>query len=163
MRTPQPGDYFAIQTHGIAALAIQVGTRSRWNHAAIYVGDGRIVEAKPRGVVYSPITDYARTDYVISAVPFDAWQRQKIVAAADRLVAARVGYGWLDIVALAAVQFGRCPAWLENRAKRDDRLVCSQVVSSCWAAAGVEAVPGKDPWAVTPGDLAAAELVSLAA
>ena len=166
MSTPQPGDYLVIKSHGWAARLIQIGTRSRWNHAAIYVGlrNGvpSIVEAKPSGVGFSPLSNYHREDYVVSKRNLTSWERIKVVGGAARLVKKRTKYGWLDIVALSAVQLNACPAWLRSIAKNDDRLVCSQVVSACWAKAGVEAVPNKDPWAVTPGDLADEELVELA-
>lgn len=167
MRSPKPGDYLVIKSRGWAARLIQIGTRSRWNHAAIYVGIRNgvptIVEAKPRGVVYSPLSDYKRTDYVVSARDLTSWQRFKILREAERLADAHTGYGWIDIVALAAVQFRACPDWLWKIARHINRIVCSQVVSVCWSRAGVEAIPNKDPWAVTPGDLADEELVELAA
>lgn len=167
MTVIQPGDYLSIHTTGWAALGIQVGTRSWFNHAAVYVGleagVPTIVEARPDGVHYAPLSDYDRLSYVVSRIPLTPWQRAKIVSAAGRLVDAHTGYGWLDIVALAAVQLHRCPQWLRDRAKRDDRLVCSQVVTACYQAAGLSIIPDTDPWAVTPGDLAREELVELSA
>lgn len=167
MTAIQRGDYLSIHTHGLPALGIQIGTRSWFNHAALYVGivDGipSIVEANPAGVQLSPLSRYDRLSYVVSRIPLSPWQRAKICAEARRLVDARVGYGWLDIVALAGVQLGWTPSCVDERARRDDRLVCSQVVTACYEAAGLSIIPGVDPWAVTPGDLAREELVELSA
>ena len=168
MRQPLPGDYLVIRTHGLMAQGIRFGcaiggTWSPYNHAAIYVGPvdhvPSIVEANPSGVCVTDLSTYAPEDVIVSRRALSPWERAKITTAARALVG--TPYGWLDIAALAAVQLRHCPRWLEDRAKRDDRLVCSQVVTTAYAAAGLTVIPGKDPWAVTPGDLAQQALVDL--
>ena len=168
MRPPAEGDYLVIRTHGIVAEGIRLacaigGTWSAYNHAAIYVGvvNGihSIVEANPSGVQVSPLSSYPFDDYVISRLPLSPWERAKVSTAARSYVG--TPYGWLDIVALGAVQLHHCPTWLRVRAERDDRIVCSQLVTACYEAAGITVVPGKEPWAVTPPDLAQADLVEL--
>lgn len=147
----QPGDYLAIRTHGAAACAIQVGTISRWNHAAIYVGAGNIIEATPQGVALNHVTDYDPADVVASNVDLTGPQRAQVCAYA--LGKRGTPYGWADIVALALVALGIRPQWLDDYARRDDRLVCSQLVAYAYDAAGVR-LGDLDPWTVTPGDLA---------
>jgi uncharacterized protein YycO len=152
--TPQPGDFvvFHTGTFPSAAWWIQVGTRSRWNHAAIYVGDGNVVEANPGGVRVTALNTYPRDEYIVSDLALSSWQRAKIVKYARSELG--TPYGWLDILALALVNlgFGKPGGWIVNRAKRDDRLVCSQLVANAYVLAGIAI--GPDAWAVSPGDIA---------
>ena len=149
--TPLAGDYIVFKSTGWAARAIQYGTRSRWNHAAIALGDGFIVEAVPSGIRRTALADYDHREYVVGRRHLTSWQRSKVCAYATSRIGA--GYGWLDIAALALVALGIRPAWLDNFAANDDRLVCSQLVAYAYAAAG-ERLTDDDAWTVTPGDLA---------
>ena len=152
---PRPGDFIVFKTNGWAARLIQVGTRSRWNHAAIYIGYElgvqTIIEAQPKGVRRSRLSDYPVGTYVVSHGDTSPWQRAKVVKYARAQIG--TGYGWLDIVALALVNLGIRPKWLDNYAANDDRLVCSQLVSQAYAYAGIP-LTKDDPWTVSPGDLA---------
>ena len=56
--TPIAGDYFVVKTHGLAGMLIRIGTFSEWNHAGIYIGDGKIIEARPQGVTISDLSKY---------------------------------------------------------------------------------------------------------
>ena len=47
---PKAGDYGVVKTSGILGWLIRLGTMSRWNHALVYIGDGKIVEANLPGV-----------------------------------------------------------------------------------------------------------------
>lgn len=163
------GDYVVVRSSGWAARLIQLGNLIarlrrrqapgswRWNHAAIDIGDGTLVEANPHGVQRMPVTEYDPTEYLEAHVDLTDHERDLIVAYAI----AHIGtpYGWVDIVALALLTFGVRPEWLDRFAARTDRLVCSQLVAYAYATAGVDLTPpGEDagrPWTVTPGDLAA--------
>lgn len=145
------GDFLVVRSTGWAARLIQIGTRSRWNHAAIDVGNGQLVEANPNGVQRKPVTEYGTDQYVTSRLELTDSQRDDIVAYAVRAIG--TPYGWVDIVALALVAVGIRPGWLDRYAARTDRLVCSQLVAYAYAAAGCP-VSSADPWTVTPGDLA---------
>lgn len=155
----RPGDFLLVRSHGIAAQAIRIadaigGTWSDYNHAGILdqalTGEWVVIEADPSGVQVSPLSEYPRSDCLVASPPIDAWQARKVVAYARDKVG--TPYGWLDIVALGAVQLRHCPRWLEDRARRDDRIVCSQLVAAAYAAAG-HPLGTKDPWAATPGYL----------
>ena len=157
---PTPGAYLVIQTHSLMAQGIRLGcalggTWSRFNHAAIYAGGHVVIEANPAGVQERPLDEYDPSQWCASRIPLTRWEQEKVLGYARSKIG--TPYGWLDIVALAAVQFDHCPTWLERTAEGDDRLVCSQLVAYAYAAAGVPVVPG-DPWRVTPGALADAIL-----
>ena len=149
--TPRPGDFFVVRTNGWAARLIQLGTFSRWNHSGIYVGAGNIVEAQPSGVTTNHVDEYPAADVVWSTLDLTDAERTAVCAYA--LTHRGQGYGWADIAALALVAFGIRWAPLDNYARRDDRLVCSQLVAYAYDAAGSR-LGDLDPWTVTPGDLA---------
>ena len=73
---PRIGDYGVIRSAGLFARLIQVGTLSRWNHAFIYVGNGLIVEANPKGVQLSPVSKY---DLI-------AWNQHEDLTNRERLI-----------------------------------------------------------------------------
>ena len=160
----QRGDFVVVRTHGWAAQAIRVadaigGTWSDYNHAGILDrdpirGEWLIIEATPDGVEINRLAEYPATDYVVGSPLLTDEQRRHIVTYGRDCYDDHVQYGWLDIVALGAVQLHRCPTCLQERAERDDRLVCSQLVAYAYASAGHPlGGPTKDPWSVTPGFL----------
>src|SRR5690242_7600270 len=50
-REPEPGDILLFHHARGENLAITLFTRSPFYHAAIYAGEGQVVESRPRGVV----------------------------------------------------------------------------------------------------------------
>src|SRR4051812_48189740 len=55
MSGPLPGDWFVTPTHAdhleaLGGWLIRWGTNAPVNHAALYVGDGHLIEAAPSGV-----------------------------------------------------------------------------------------------------------------
>lgn len=156
MSVTKTGDYFVVRTGGIAGWLIRLGTRSPYNHAGVVVdGHGRTVEAKPSGACYGNIADYG-TDRMLVGCPVRLTSdvRRSIAVHAGQLVG--TPYSWLDILALALLQFGVTrPRWIERRVARTDRLVCSGLVDLAYRQAGIELFDDGRPFQdVTPGDLA---------
>lgn len=145
------GDFLVFRTNGWAARWIQLFTRSRWNHAAIYIGDGRIVEAEPTGVRITNLHEaYTDDQWIVSGKTLTSWQRNKIVTWAKSKEG--TPYGWLDIAALGLLSLGIRWKWLDRFAADQSRLVCSQLVSYAYFNAGIP-LTNDDAWTVTPGDL----------
>ncbi|HJQ00105.1 MAG TPA: hypothetical protein VJ851_00765 [Jatrophihabitans sp.] len=150
-RRPQLGDYGVVRTGGLWAWLIRFGTRSKVNHAFVYVGDGMIVEAQPGGAVQSPGWRYSRITAWSNLNLTDA-ERADIV----RWAKAQIGvpYGWPDIAALGLACEGIRSGWVAKRIEREDRLICSQLVDKAYVLAGVHLFEdGRLPGQVTPGDL----------
>jgi uncharacterized protein YycO len=150
---PILGDFGIIKSRGIAARLIQIGTVSRWNHAFIYIGEGRIIEAKPTGVVLSHVTDY----------PKIAWNKHEGLNYTQRLAIVghaynQVGkpYNFLVIGNIALRILGlRILAntkLMYNLAQKNG-YICSELVAESYAVAGVP-LSDKASDLVTPGDLA---------
>jgi hypothetical protein len=166
--TPIAGDYGCVAIYWITrtifgrkvklpnflGYAIMLQTWSKYCHAFIFIGDGKIVEAQPSGATVSPLSKYANKNIVWSTDDLDTSQRQIIIAKARALVGK--GYGFLDIFAQALVRFGLKNAWLWRIVESQDRYICSQLCSKCGVTARVFAwLCGEpDPALVTPAQLA---------
>lgn len=151
--TPAAGDYGVVHTNGFFGKLIRLGTLSRWNHAFIYIGDGKIIEANPSGVAISPLNKYPA--YYV------AWnrheeltveQRQIIVEHAKTMVG--VSYGFVDIANLAFRILGLkviANTAIFERISQRYGVICSELVAECYKEAGIDF---GSPISVTPGDLA---------
>jgi len=154
---------------GVAATGNQLVSRLiRWdtsspvNHAFVYIGDGMIVEARPGGAAVALASNYSNVTWSTGVIQLSIQQRGaiKTAALADR----GVGYGYLDIAAIAFVQKrwhdgkfdpgGRFSRWCERRISNMHYLICSQLVDQCYQAAGVHLfTDGRPAGLVSPGDL----------
>jgi hypothetical protein len=123
--TPQPGDYGVERTRGLAAWAIRVATRSKFNHAFVVVRDGNVVEASTKGAICRPL-GVRNAIYSSDAIELAPSERSDIVNAAMYLVG--TPYSWLDIVSIGLLQYGIKPGWVRVRVQRLDQLICSQLV-----------------------------------
>jgi hypothetical protein len=151
---PNIGDYFVVHTTGIPAKLIQFGTRSKWNHAGIYLGDDQIIEARPQGVNLAHISKYDSKPII--------WSNESSLTEQERINLVNFakhfqneGYGIWSIVALGfkCLTFGipLIPAdWL---AIREKRVICSQLVAWSYSHVGVK-LSHKKHALVTPKDLA---------
>lgn len=150
---PQPGDFFTVRTGGTVAHVIRMATESHVNHAGIYLGGGRVLEAEPHGAKTGPVDRYLTRAHW-SNLPLTDAQRAAIVDQARKLE--RAPYGYADIAVLALVHvFGwHARKWVRSYLQRSDRLVCSQLVDLAYCRAGVNLfTDGRVPAEVTPGDL----------
>jgi len=158
----QPGDLVVVRTSGyFLPWAIRVMTFSRYNHVICYVGlvDGvpTVIEAKPEGVVKSPLSDYDGCERVETHFPLSDHQRSAAVFYWFDQANKKTKYGWFDIAALAITRVGIRPKWLVRRAEDDSRMVCSQLAAYGYDVAGYQFFsPPRNPWFISPGDLALA-------
>jgi hypothetical protein len=168
MTEPSPGSYGCvtipwlyhsffgrkIRLPNLLGYAIMLQTWSKYCHAFIYIGDGKIVEAQPKGAAISSLAKYNLNKVVWSTDALLDSQRQAVVAKALSLVGKP--YGFLDIFAQALVRFGFRNVWLWHQVEREDRYICSQLVATCGEAAdAITWLCGEDNAAlVTPAQLA---------
>jgi hypothetical protein len=150
---PQPGDYGVVKTNGWAAKLIQFGTRSRWNHAFIYIGDDKIIEANPTGVEISSVFKYEKISWNQheGLVPE---MRQHIISRAQHFVGQPYGFADIGnlILRMIGFKFLANTSLLERLAVRNG-VICSELVSLCYKGVGIPVTTGPDHL-VTPGDLA---------
>ena len=63
----QIGDFFVVNTgNGLGARLIRWGTDSPVNHAGVYIGGNRIVEAEASGAIVSPLSKYSNRELIWS-------------------------------------------------------------------------------------------------
>jgi uncharacterized protein YycO len=96
---PRIGDYGVVKTHGFFGLLIRIGTTSRWNHAIVYIGEGKAVSADPTGVKIVDISNYDNIAWNQHEplVPFD---RVKIAEIAESFVGRPYDFFTIALLAL---------------------------------------------------------------
>jgi cell wall-associated NlpC family hydrolase len=150
---PKPGDYGVVRSNGWAAKLIQIGTISRWNHAFIYIGDKKVIEARPTGVTITPLSEYTKVAWN-QHEEIDNDTRGKIVAAAHHFVGQP--YGFLDIINILFRIIGLkalANTKIFEKLAMNHGLICSELVSLAYRDAGID-LTGMPDHRVTPGDLA---------
>jgi len=153
MIEPRVGSYGVVKSTGIFARLIQIGTISRWNHAFIYIGDGKIVEANPRGVEVSPLSKYSLVAWNKHESMTD-WEGKAVADYALKQVGKPynfllIGNLLLRIIFLKAL----ARTHLLYKMAQNDGYICSELVAESYAEAGLH-IADKAPDLVTPGDLA---------
>lgn len=149
---PHLGDYFVVKTKGFFGRLIRLGTDSGFNHAGIYIGNGKIVEANPKGVQISDVSKY----------DLPAWNKHEGLSAKQRVQIAiyaesLVGdpYSFWDIARLALRIIG-LRLFADTRLMRylvsKPEYICSELVAESYEKAGVRMYEA--PADVTPAFLA---------
>lgn len=129
----------------------------RWNHVAIYVGNGMIVEAQPGGVraVSLAVYDPQKISWSTGWFP-DLTRDQRITIACEAkwYAKARVPYGFEDYAAIAAHTLHLPVPGLQEFIADEKSMICSQLGDRCYQLGGYHLFKD-DRWPgyVTPMDL----------
>jgi hypothetical protein len=158
---------FHRKTFSPMTALIHLTTRSKWNHAALDIGDGMMVEATSSGVRVNPIASEDEIvkvglPLVVANLPADE------VAEMDKCPCGLWGYAGHDLEEVLAWSTGRVgwkygtlnAFWSGLRhllpgmahIKHGKTIICSELVAEALARAGHDW--GKDYALVSPGDLA---------
>lgn len=123
---------------------IHLTTRSRFNHAALDIGDGMMVEATAGGVAVNPI---ASDDEIrqVRHTPYTGNDLEEVLAWSTARVGWRYGY-------VNAVICGLRSMWPGLQVKMGRTIICSELVAEALERAGHDF--DKDSALVSPGDLA---------
>jgi len=151
------GDVIAVHTRwAILSWAIRRLTRSFWNHCALYVGNGMMIEAIGKGVTLRPVIIYEgrRRKWVVKAFrpPCTAAIKEKAVAYARGKNGLKYDH-WLVLGILAAIKNYKLDR--KNEWGHDKRFGCSELVGKAYADAGFHfANPGTIHVSnLAPGDI----------
>ena len=153
---PLPGDFGLVSIKGGVGFLIRVGQFFNgdgfrdYEHAFIYVGDGKIVEAEPGGALISDLSEYDGRSIIWSTglIPLTDEQRSLIVKSA--LAQEGTPYSFLDYVAIALYRLGIKHPGVAKRVESSKHLICSQLVALDYEHAGIP-VTDLPPYLVTPG------------
>jgi len=149
----------ASWTHNLDAWLIQVGTRSRFNHAAIVsavVGDSiSVIEAAGKGVRERVLSKDELSRWRFESFDFiTTAQREIIVAEARKYIG--WPYDYSDILKfIRRFWTGKVTARSSGRPDyADDKVICSELAAWCMFVAGIDPWPTTAFGAVSPGDIA---------
>lgn len=158
--SPISGDFGLTQIHGNVGKLVRVGQwlngsgSEDFEHAFVYLGDGKLIEAEPRGARLRFLSEYDHDTVLWSTgkIGLDGAQRDTIVSAAIGYLG--TPYSALDYFALVAHRLHLWTPGLKHFIASSGHLICSQLVDQCYRDAGVQLFPdGRWPGYVTPGDL----------
>ena len=150
MIEPRVGDLVVIKTGGLFARVIRFGQWLRWrkldkgrawhfNHAAVVIEDGIIVEARPTGVRVSKLNEYRAIYCEVVKLNGDP---NKCVEEAKKWIT--TPYGYADIIAFFFLTLGLDPKWVDRICRDSRTVVCSQLAALSAHAAGDNRFD--DPW-----------------
>lgn len=155
---PQPGDFGLVSITGGVGKLIRFGQWLNgdgffdYEHAFIYIGEGKIVEAMPGGALLSDLSEYDGRSIMWSTglIPLTDEQRNVIVQKALSQVG--TPYSFLDYLAIALYRLHIKHPGIAKRVEDSKHLICSQLVAVDYDAAGMP-VSDREPYLVTPGKL----------
>lgn len=167
----QSGDIILTADNGINSAGVRLATLSPVSHAAIYVGDGLVVEAVGTGIRYRSLPDLLAQEVTIVAFRHPRMTPEHARRTSE-FARARVGqkYNYTGILLQAPFVIERrvCELPLIPGALRDfcirgiaavqlglgrnDLFFCSQLVLEAFRSADLP-LTDADPRLVTPGDL----------
>lgn len=157
---PQPGDTLLVQIEGMVGRFIEFGQWlngdgfTEFEHAAIYKGNGRVIQAEPGGARETALSNFTGRPMYWSTghIVLTAAQRTAIVSAAVGYL--KVPYSFLDYGALATHRLHIPAPGLKQYIASTGHMICSQLVDQCYTDAGVHLfTDNRWPGFVTPGDL----------
>jgi hypothetical protein len=146
----RPGDVIFSTERAADSFFIRLFTRSKYSHAAIYLGDGLYAEAVDLGVRVRSATTIVKERLKVVRLKGGKQGEEAALAAAERInhylhSPYALGSAILSI-------FGGIPS-ADARA-----LFCSQLMSQAYADVNVAVVPGHLPVKITPEMLASSPL-----
>lgn len=165
------GDIILSAANGINSAGIRAITLSPVSHAALYVGNGQIIEAVGSGVRQRSIQEFVAEEATIVAFrhpKIDGIEAALIQKFAQKHVGTKYNTAGIVLQAPFTLQRKFCELPLMPSLVRDacirgsaaialgpvpnDQFFCSQFVLEAYKAAGVP-LTDSDPRLVTPGDL----------
>jgi hypothetical protein len=166
---PEPGDFAVCSVGGPGGKLIEVGEYLNgdgfgpWEHAFVYVGDGKILQAEPHGSVIVPYTERGAELWSTGTIALTAAQRGQVPALARGLTG--IPYSALDYLALAGhrLHVPDLPVWpgphhpvtLRTFISDSGHQICSQLTDYFMLQLGVHLFSdGRWPGYVTPASLA---------
>jgi uncharacterized protein YycO len=143
-----PGDIIFSTERAPESFAIRKVTQSPYSHAAIYLGHSRYAEAVGLGVRVRAVSTTLKEQIKVIRLKADAAPDAAALAAK---AAESINY------------YLHSPYWTQGailsifrNAKVDERrsLFCSHLIARVYADAGLDVIDGREPFKITPGDLA---------
>ncbi len=152
-------DSFYIKISNILTNGIK---NKYWVHAALHIGDGKLIEACPQGIVNNSIDDYLekgvlvkvyRNKYAHSDETLD-----RIIDFCEKAKEDKYSYGWVGLFFYVLASFLPVSANFIFDSKTIDKLCnldkayfCSELIADAYKETGQKITPF-DSWRVKPSD-----------
>jgi uncharacterized protein YycO len=169
--TLEPGDIILTSAATLRSVGIRLFTLSSVSHAALYVGDGRIVEALGSGVHERPLDGLLREENVALVLRYPGLTRDQQLEILNYALQ-KTGSRFSFFGATLHIPFAftrrvcelpllpgtvrdaclRSVGVLSYAAATESQLFCSQLVMQAYQRAGVQ-VTDADPRLLTPADI----------
>jgi uncharacterized protein YycO len=155
---PRLGDIGIVKTGGYVGAIIRIETESRFNHAFIYVGNGKIVEATPKGIIISDVSKYPDIIWNEREV---LTQEQREGIAKDALALVGKPYSFITIAIIQIRILGLknfSNSALMKKLSQKEGYLCSEMCAEIYVNRGKEIYGNKPDYLVVPGDIAEHDL-----
>lgn len=154
---PIPGEFFVVRTPGWVGRGIRVVTDSDVNHAGLYLGDGRTLEAQPSGAIFGRVSNYGEALWSGTNPTLLEVARTYGAKLADQAFTHHGDrYSFVDCACIGLANlFGvHVPPPVRQRLNDPHMNMCSQLVDRIHMEVGVHLFQdGRLPGDVSPGAL----------
>lgn len=137
------GDLIFVHGKDFISEAIETITHSSFSHVAIYIGNGKVIEAQGGRTVGTQSLDYYNGEYTVC--PLDLTGEQLTKSLPWLLAQRGRPYDYWDIFIL----FLRCVFWLKVPWREGKAVICS-ILARDWCKQNNLPIPDID---MSPGDL----------
>ncbi len=146
----KPADVFVVHGNHLISRIIRVVLDSHWNHATMYIGNGKYIESNNKGVEIKSLDKYKSKDIEIYRhKKISDLDRKRIVSHAMQEVGKR--YDFLQIIQLLFYfVFGIRGNAREIGSK--NRYICSELVAESYKTAGLKVYKNYNPTQISPAD-----------
>lgn len=168
----QYGDVLLTHGENIGAGLIQNFTHCFYNHAAMCVDNGNIVEMRVNGFYYGPNPYFKGSNSFmlirhIHMCKAPIWKIQRTINTMQKeihlLRKSPPRYDFFEILKQAMMILRRNNPFLREKVQYFNqvelmemgrRLICSALIDSIYEKSGIDLFPEKEPYSTTPADLA---------
>jgi len=156
------GDFILFEGDAFISRGIQIFSGSKWSHAAIFLGDGYVMEATAAGVeknLLAPLVKHAKSIAVMRIPDLTVEQMEEMKTAAYTLQTVGTKYDFANLITLAPYfmlrKIGINAPWLVW--SRKGEVICSELCARC--ALVIPLKFAKNPKLVSPGVLYLSKLL----
>jgi len=125
-----PGTYLCLETRTLLGWLVRLFTRSPFDHAALVVGPGEIIQATTKGVSRGPLSQF-RGCLAVANSADRVWSSDRELIVAKALTYSGYEYAFPAIVVIGLRKLGFKWRWLLRASASADRdaVFCSELIA----------------------------------
>ena len=151
----KPGDVFVVHGSHLLSRIIRIVLDSHWNHATMYLGNGKYIEANNKGVEIKPLDKYKVKDIEVYRHNKMSDLKRKIIVS---YAMQEVGKHY-DIFQLIQLFFYFIFG-IRGKAREigsKNRYICSELVAEAYHKTGLRVYKNYNPTQISPADFTASD------